>query len=187
MNIEPQVGRSGRVCRILISMERVFWTALWDVRRGGIGARALAVVGLALLANTACSSSESRPDASGAPDGGLFIYLDTIPAPDATGKVAIDTQPLPPCCTEAVTLSPMVGAAPCSFALPDPPPPYLDDVGVYLNKNLVEGHSTDGWAYDSTKTSIVFLGTSCETIMSGSQAEVVQLVCSCVPRCQVCF
>ena len=168
-------------------MDRVFWTALRGVRRGGIGVRALAIVGLALLANTACSSGESRPDASGTPHEGPYIDLDAIPAPDATDKVATDTQPLPPCCTEAVVLSPVVGATPCSFALPDPPPPYLDDVGVYLDKNLVDSHSTDGWAYDSTKTSIVFLGTSCETITSGSQAEVVQMLCSCVPPCQLCF
>ena len=177
----------GRVCRILISMEQVFWTALWGVRRGGIGARSLAIVGLTLLANTACSSGETRPDASGASDGGFFIYLDTIPAADATDKVAIDTQPLSPCCTEAATLNPIVSSTPCSFALPDPPPPYLNDVGVYLNTNLVDGHSTDGWAYDSTKTGIVFLGTSCETIMSGSQSEVVQMLCSCVSPCELCF
>jgi hypothetical protein len=181
------VADHGRVCRILISMEQAFWTALWGVKRDGVGARALAVVGMVLLATTACSSGNSRPDASGAPDRGLFIYLDTIPVADATDKVAIDVQPLPPCCTGAVTLSPMVGATPCSFALPDPPPPYPDDVGVYLNRNLVEGHSTDGWAYDSTKTSIVFLGTSCETIMSGPQAAVVQMICSCVSPCQFCY
>jgi len=146
-----------------------------------IGRQVLRFVGLALLVNAACSSGESRTDVSRNPDAGVYILLDAIPFPDAAEKVAIDTQALPPCCTTGVTLSPLVGAMPCSFALPDPPPPYPNDVAVYLNKSLVDGHSTDGWAYDPTTATIVFLGTSCETIESSPQNAVVQMLCSCAP------
>jgi hypothetical protein len=149
-------------------------------KRSGIGAQVLRLVGLALLANTACSPGEGRRDASRNPEAGVYVVLDTIPVPDAADKVAIDTQALPLCCTEGVTLSLLVGATPCSFALPDPPLPNPNDFFIYLNDSLVDGHSTDGWAYDPTTASIVFLGTSCENIKSSPQDAVVQMLCRCV-------
>jgi len=163
-------------------MDRVLRTSLRGVRCRRI-CRYLTFVGLTLLTNSMCSSGASRPDSGGIADGYPYIKLDvvTIPPPNGPDTAAIDTEPLPRCCTEAVILTPNVGAGPCTFALPDPPPPHLDDVGVYLNRNLVDADSTDGWTYDPTKTSIVFVGASCEAIMSDAQAPVVQLFCRCPP------
>jgi hypothetical protein len=100
-------------------------------------------------------------------------------AGDTAGGAA-DMPVLPLCCSGAVTLRPVSAATPCSFAVPDPPPD-PNDTAVYLNRYLVYRGDPDGWTFDPTTSTIVFTGAACDTIMSGAQDSVVQMLCACSP------
>lgn len=175
----------------------------------GVCAGVLRLVALALLADSACNSaglhltSGSHVDGSTNSDTNLDVVPIPIadvaddPANDTTAvipasiaDVAIDQaddamDTLPQCCSGPETLSPVATATPCSFVV-SAPPPYPDQTAVYLNKYLVYQDQLDGWSFGPTTSTIVFTGTSCDTITSSPQQSVVQMLCSChspVPKC----
>ena len=83
-----------------------------------------------------------------------------------------------------MTLVPVVGSTPCTFATGLPPDDPHDGgiyhiVGASLNQALVSEDDVDGWNYGPTTASIVFAGTSCDSISSDPQNSVVQIICAC--------
>jgi len=72
------------------------------------------------------------------------------------------------------TISQLV--ATCSFTL-DSTPPDPNNIAVYLDKNLVQQDSTNGWSLSGNNT-VVLNGDTCSKVMSG-QATTVQVLFGC--------
>lgn len=141
-------------------------------------------IALASIAAVACNSGgglrSSATDGSAGDDDALgpIINLGDVPADETA---AVDLSDLSPqCCSKGEVLSPVAPETPCAFLISEPPP-YPDDIAVYLNRYLVEKDVPDGWTFGPTTSTIVFTGASCDTITSSPQDSVVQLLCVCVP------
>jgi len=67
--------------------------------------------------------------------------------------------------------------ASCTFTL-DEVPPDINNVGVYLDKNLVQKDSVNGWSFGGGNRTIQLNGEACEMVTSG-QATEVQLLFGC--------
>lgn len=67
--------------------------------------------------------------------------------------------------------------ATCTFTSAQPPPdPSL--VAVYVDKNLVQQSSSNGWTFGSNNSTIDLHGTPCDNIMAGKASQ-VQIVFGC--------
>jgi hypothetical protein len=67
--------------------------------------------------------------------------------------------------------------ASCVFML-SVPPPDANNVGVYLDKNLVAKDDVSGWSFGANSKSIVLNGAACDKVASGT-ASVVQVLFGC--------
>ena len=136
-------------------------------------------VAVALLLGAACGSGVLRQgQADGGRDG---------PTSDPVGEpaAAVD-ECVPPvwepgtCCGGPLAnSSPVSPDSPCTFTVPllSPDP---NDLGVYLDKNLVPKDATDGWQFDATASSVVFSGTYCDKVVAEGPSAEVQVFCTCL-------
>jgi hypothetical protein len=67
--------------------------------------------------------------------------------------------------------------ASCTFTLTTKPQD-LNNVAVYLDKNLVQKNDSDGWSFGGNNTTIVLNGDTCDKVTSG-KATTVQLIFGC--------
>jgi hypothetical protein len=67
--------------------------------------------------------------------------------------------------------------ATCTFDLVQTPPD-PSNVAVYLDKNLVQQDSSNGWSFSGNSWTVVLNGSSCNEIMSG-RAATVQVLFGC--------
>ena len=67
--------------------------------------------------------------------------------------------------------------ATCTFAL-EKTPPDVNNIAVYLDKNLVTKDAANGWSFGANSLTIVLNGTTCDKIMSGA-ASTVQVLFGC--------
>lgn len=139
-------------------------------------AQLLRFVELAFLTGAACTSAGGRPDGNSNHDASGDLAPGPTPdGADDTG--GIDTLQLARCdIHQRENLSPIADTTPCSFATGLAPDDAAQMLAVYLNGLLVPNDTTDGWSYGSTNASIVFAGSSCDTIISDPQNSVVQIV-----------
>jgi hypothetical protein len=73
------------------------------------------------------------------------------------------------------TISKLVAS--CTFTLTSKPPD-VNNIAVYLDKNLVEKNDANGWSLSGNNQSIVLNGDACEKVTSG-KASTVQLIFGC--------
>jgi hypothetical protein len=64
----------------------------------------------------------------------------------------------------------------CTFALSLDPGADLDNVAVYLDKNLVQKDGNNGWSFGAGNQTVVLNGSSCEKVKSGVASNVQILV-----------
>ena len=64
----------------------------------------------------------------------------------------------------------------CTFTLSLDPDADLDNVAVYLDKNLVQKDGTNGWSFGAGNQTVVLNGSSCEKVKSGAASKVEILV-----------
>lgn len=80
-------------------------------------------------------------------------------------------------------------AVSCTFKL-DEPPPDPDKIYAYFDGQQVPADATDGWTYDPVTQTILFNGTSCQSLQSGNVKNVsVVFGCpdsTCKPSDEVC-
>jgi hypothetical protein len=67
--------------------------------------------------------------------------------------------------------------ASCTFTLSSTPPD-INNIGVYLDKNLVEKDPTNGWSLGGGNKTVILNGDSCDKVTSGKATE-VQLLFGC--------
>jgi hypothetical protein len=65
----------------------------------------------------------------------------------------------------------------CTFTLTSTPPD-INNIGVYLDTNLVSKDSANGWSFGPNNGTIVLNGSSCDKIMSGA-ATTVRVLFGC--------
>ena len=65
----------------------------------------------------------------------------------------------------------------CTFALARTPPD-VNNIAVYLDKNLVDQDPTNGWSLGPNSQTIILNGTSCDRITSGAATQ-VQVLFGC--------
>jgi hypothetical protein len=73
------------------------------------------------------------------------------------------------------TISKLVAS--CTFTLTSTPPD-INNVAVYLDKNLVDKDATNGWSFGGGNRSILLNGTTCDKVTSG-QATNVEILFGC--------
>jgi len=93
--------------------------------------------------------------------GGTGTYYPaTSPADLATALASISTA-----------------VATCTFTL-SATPPDVNNVAVYLDKNLVQKDAANGWSFGANSKTIVLNGTTCDKVKSG-QGTTVQVLFGC--------
>ena len=116
--------------------------------------------------------------------GGLKVKSngDVDAAPDALGVYDCFYQPPQPipgtCCFNPTTLDPVSPTTPCVLASPLWPS-VLNDVAVYVDRNLVPRDAANGWDYDATTSTVVLFGTYCDTVVAEGPNASVLFICNC--------
>jgi len=68
--------------------------------------------------------------------------------------------------------------ATCNFTLSAHPGADMNNVAVYLDKNLIQKDDANGWSFGTNQTSIVLNGSVCDKVMSG-EASSVEVIFGC--------
>ena len=79
--------------------------------------------------------------------------------------------------TDALDKISKIVALTCNFQTPQAPPD-INQVWVYVDKQLATQNDPNGWSFGPTSSDIVLTGTLCDSVMAG-QASTVQIVFGC--------